>query len=310
MNHLSSISENRTIREFAQGQAQSSIAPVADFLAPTVAVPTMSGRYKVYDEKNRFRIPQTLRALGGPATILRFEATDATFTCNPHALDCPIDNLESLEQEGLEDAMKEGAIACAEIAALAHEKAVVDLALAAAGAGTDKTWDDTNDPVDEIDTQILNVIKAAAYGSAMGVGLLFGANAWRILKNNPSVRARFGLGSGKDNTIVPTDANVSQLFCASPKVRTSYMVYDTAPEGKSKALSFVLDNQILIFARKQNPDRRDPSFMKTFRLRDRFMVPGSYPTQDGRGEVAKFDWSCDPRVTNAAAVVRLNITKG
>jgi hypothetical protein len=36
------------------------------------------------------------------------------------------------------------------------------------------------------------------------------------------------------------------------------------------------------------------------------MVPGSYVREDGRAEVAKFDWSEDIAVTNSAAAVRLN----
>ncbi len=53
---------------------------------------------------------------------------------------------------------------------------------------------------------------------------------------------------------------------------------------------------MLIFARKAQPTRRDPSFMKTFRLMNQFMVPGSYMRDDGRVEVAKFDWSEDVKV--------------
>jgi hypothetical protein len=48
--------------------------------------------------------------------------------------------------------------------------------------------------------------------------------------------------------------------------------------------------------------------MKTFRLMGKYMVPSSYLRDDGRVEVAKFDWSEDIRVTNAAAVVRLNVS--
>ena len=70
----------------------------------------------------------------------------------------------------------------------------------------------------------------------------------------------------------------------------------------------MLDNVVLIFARKPSPTRRDPSFMKTFRLMDKWMVPGSYMRDDGRVEVAKFDWSEDVQVTNAPAAVRLNIS--
>src|SRR5512137_2528610 len=116
MSRLSEISASPTLREFAQGAAQSSIMPVADFLAPTVEVATSTGRFKSYTEKHRFHIPDTLRTLGGRASELRFEA------------------------EGLENMLREGAVAVAEVAALAHEKSVIDAALTAVGAGTDKAW--------------------------------------------------------------------------------------------------------------------------------------------------------------------------
>jgi hypothetical protein len=285
--------------------------PVADFLAPTVEVPTSVGRFKCYTEKHRFHIPDTLRTLGGRASELRFEATDATFNCEPHALDYPVDNLEQLEADGLENMLREGATAVAEVAALSHEKSVIDAALAAVGAGTGMTWNDAADPISDVDDAILSVIKAAKYGSLMGVGLLFGATAWKIFKNQAKVRGRFVVGDGRGKSdlglAVPTEQSASQMFIGSPDVRTSYMIYDSAPEGKAAGIEFLLDNTVLIFARKDAPSRRDPSFMKTFRLMNKFMVPGSYMRDDGRVEVAKFDWSEDVKVTNNAACVRLNV---
>ena len=56
------------MRQFSLGAAQSAMQPVADFLAPTVEVPTSVGQYKEYSEKNRFHIPDTKRAIGGRAT--------------------------------------------------------------------------------------------------------------------------------------------------------------------------------------------------------------------------------------------------
>ena len=312
MSRLSEISASPTLREFAQGAAQSSIMPVADFLSPTVEVPTSTGRYKVYTEKHRFHIPDTLRTLGGRAAELRFEVGDATFNCEPHALDYPVDNLEQLEAEGLENMLREGAVAVAEVAALAHEKTVIDAALAAVGAGTSKTWNSSADPISDVDDAILNVIKAAKYGSLMGVGILFGATAWKIFKNQEKVRGRFvvGNGGGKANLglAVPTEQSASQMFIGSPDVRTSYMIYDSAAEGIAESVSFLLDTAVLVFARKDAPTRRDPSFMKTFRLMNKFMVPGSYMRDDGRVEVAKFDWSEDVQVANSSACVRLNIS--
>ncbi len=310
MSRLQSISTSPTLKEFAQGAAQESIMPVADFLAPTVPVPTSTGRFKKYSEKNRFRIPNTLRTLGGRATELRFEATDATFNCEPHALDYPVDNLEQLEAEGLEDTLREGAVAVAEVAALAHEKTVIDKALEAVGAGTAKTWNSSADPVKDVDEAIMTVIRKCGYGSLMGVGVLYGATAWSVFKNAEKVRNRFivGKGSAGLGLAVATEDTAGQLFLGNPDVRTSYMVFDSAPEGKDADFNFILDNTVLIFARKSNPTRRDPSFMKTFRLMNKWMVPGSYVRDDGRVEVAKFDWSEDVQITNAAVAVRLNIT--
>ena len=310
MSRLSDISASPVLREFAQGAAQSAIMPVADFLAPTIEVPTSVGRYKKYTEKDRFRIPNTLRSIGGRATELRFEVTDETYNCEPHALDYPVDNLEKLESGDLENALREGAVAVAEVAALAHEKSVIDAALAAAGEGTGKTWDASADPVADVDAAILDVIKAAKYGSLMGVGVLFGASAWVLFKNQAAVRGRFVVGNGgKGGSLaVPTEGTASNLFVGSPEVRASYMVYDDAAVGVADSMKFLLDTTVLVFAHRPNPTRRDPSFMKTFRLMGKYMVPSSYVRDDGRVEVAKFDWSEDVRVTNSAAVKRLVVS--
>lgn len=304
---LASISSSPTLREYAQGAAQQAIQPVADFLAPTVSVATSIGKYKVYTEKNRFHIPDTFRGIGGRATEVSFEVDDVTYNCQPHALDYPVDHLEKLEQNGIANALQEGATMIAEIAALSHEKAVIDAALDAAGSGSNLDWTSgsATDPVDDIDVAILSVIKAAKYGSLMGVGVLFGASAWRIFKNNEDVRVRY-ISAEHRLAAVPTESDARALFVGNADVRTSYMVADTAAEGLAENASFLLDDSVLVFARTPNPTRRDPSFMKTFRLMDQFMAPGSYLREDGRVEVAKFDWSEDVKVTNSTAVVRLN----
>jgi len=298
------------LREFAQGAAQSAVQPVADFLAPTVEVPTSIGRYKIYTEKNRFAPPDTSRAIGGRATVLSFDAADATYNCQPNALDFPIDYLEQIEEAALTNALMEGATIVAEVAALVHEQNVINAAVSATSAtAVAKTWSGTtgSDPVDDIDQEILNVIKAARYGSLMGVGVLFGAGAWRLFKNATNVRSRF-VAAGDDAIPNVTSADATKLFVANPEVRTSYMVVDTTKEGLAPNISFLLDTSVLVFARLQNPTRRDPSFMKTFRLMGNYMVPGSYLRDDGRVEVAKFDWSEAVAITNSTAGQLLTVS--
>ena len=310
MPSLASITSSPMLKEFAQGAAQSAVQPVADFLAPTVEVPTSIGRYKIYTERNRFIPPDTTRAIGGRATVLSFNATDATFNCVPNALDFPIDYLEQIEEAALTNALMEGATIVAEVAALVHEQNVINAALSAtAPTALNKTWSGTNgsDPVDDLDQQILAVIKAARYGSLMGVGVLFGASAWRIFKNATNVRSRFvAAGDSAIPNVVPAEA--TKLFVGNPEVRTSYMVVDNSKDGLAPSIGFLLDTSVLVFARLQNPTRRDPSFMKTFRLMGNYMVPGSYVRDDGRVEVAKFDWSEAIAVTNSAAAQLVNVS--
>lgn len=293
------------LREYAQGAAQQNVQPVADFLAPTVNVSTMVGRFKSYTEKHKFKIPNTLRGIGGRAVELSFDVTDKTYNCEPHALDFPVDNLERDESD-LESVLQEGAEIVAEAAGLSHERNVLDVALASLGTGTNVTFGATDDPIDIIDGYILSTIKAARYGSLMGIGIIFGATAWKKFKNNKNVAGKFIVGSGAPKaTNIPTLDNVGQLFLANPEIRNTFMVYDTSVEGKTDSINFMLDNDVIIFARRPQPTRRDPSFMKTFRLSNRWMQPGSYTRDDGRVEVAKFDWSEDIQVTNSGAGVRL-----
>jgi hypothetical protein len=307
MGKLDSISPNPVMREYAQGAAQSAILPVADFIAPPVEVATSVGQYKSYTEKNRFHIPDTARAIGGPATQLSFEASDLTYNCKPHALDFPVDNLEAIETAQLENMLMEGARAVAEVAALSHEKTVVDAALAAAGAGTDLTLG-TDDLVDGLDDQLLAMAKVAKYGSIMNIGIVFGATAFKSWKNDVSVKNRYNGGiRGNQRMISPGIDDVSGLLVGNPDARVTYTVYDANGPGEADSINFVLDNSILVFARNPSPSRRDPSFMKTFRLAGQWMVPGSYMSPDGRVEFAKYDWSEDVKVTNSAAVSRINL---
>lgn len=300
----SSLSSNPTLRTFAQGAAQSAVRPVANFLAPAVPVPTMVGQYKEYDAKNRFRVPNTKRGLGGQAVRIGFDASDKSYNCQPHALDFPMDNLEKLEMDQMLSMARYGATLVADVAALAHERDVITKALDAAGAGTDSDFTSSSvDPVAIIDAAILDTIKAARNGARVKV--LMGATAWLRAKNNANVTKRLVANTKTQVASVDLAAFRSLLF-SEPEVQMSLMVEDTAAEGLDDSISFLLDTAILVFASNDNPTTLDPSFMKTFRLDGQWMVPGAYSTEDGRGEVLKMDWSEDVKVTNSAAVARIN----
>jgi hypothetical protein len=298
---LAALAAKTTIRQYAQGAAQEATAPVADFLAPTVEVSSDTGYFKKYTEKSRFRVPDTRRAIGGRATELGFDASDATYNCKPNALDVPIDQLEKdASDEAGENLLQEASDLGAEVGGLSHEKTVVDLAVTTLTPGVANIdFAAGTDVIDQLDQRLIAIVKAAQYGSLMGVGLLFGPTFFRRLKNHPSIKGRFPIG--KKEIVNPTVEDILSLFIFKPEARLSAMVYDKAPEGKAADIDFILDDKLIVFARKQNPTRRDPSFMKTFRRRGAWMAPRVYSRDDGRVEVAALDWSEDVQVTNSAA---------
>lgn len=295
---LATLSGRPTIQEYAQGAARDATSLLADFIAPTVPVSKHTGKYKEYDLETRFKIPETLRGLGGSATVLAFDRADKEYNCAPHALDTPLDDIEIEEAEG-EDLLREASDDAAWLAGLAHEKKVVDTALSAAGAASGGVWSDPDgdvDPVAEVNTAIVDVIKAAAGGN-IEVGIVMDPTIMLAFFAHNAVKGYF---PGME-AVAPTLENMQRLFVGRTKAQVSFLVTDTAPVGKSKAVNWLMAAKMLVFARSSNPTRRDPSFMKTFRLRNRWMTVGTYRKPDDRGEVVKLDWSEDVKVTNSPA---------
>lgn len=306
MSKLASISSDPILVEYSQGAAQTATSSVADFIAPTVPVGTSVGRFKKYTVKSRFHIPETRRAPGGRATQIGFTAEDANYNCAPHALDFPVDMLEQAEAPELMNLLQEGADICSQVGALAHERAVITTALTALGAGTALAITANDDIIGQLDANILSVIKSAKMGAFMNVGVVFGAGAWRVTKNHASVRGRL-LANGKKDLANVSLEDFGNMLISKCDSRVALMCYDDAPEGLAEDVKFVLDGDIIVFARVAQPTRFDSSFMKTFRLRNQWMKPGTYMRDDGRAEVAKFDWSEDVQVTNSSAGIRRTV---
>ncbi|MBI5768756.1 MAG: hypothetical protein HZA93_13240 [Verrucomicrobia bacterium] len=303
-NRIASLGTNPVLRNFARDASQSAIRPVADFLAPSVEVPTLTGKYKIYDAKHRYKRPDTRRSPNGVATRIGFTAQDANYNLEPKALDFPIANVETLNDEGLLNQAKYGTTLLADAAGLDHEAEVINTALAAVGAGTDANFEANGyDPIKVLDGLILDVMKLAKNGA--GVRMLFGPTAYLRTKNNASVLGRFNGGAGKALK-VPSLDDIRAMLLGNPEVQMAMMVQDTAAEGAAEAINFLLDDQIIVFACNPTPNTMDASFMKTLRLMGQWMKPGSYKSTDERDDVLKMDWIEQILVTNSVAAKRLN----
>lgn len=301
---LRSLSTNPTLRNFAQDSSQSAIRKVANFLAPSVEVPAMTGQYKTFDAKHRYKRPITRRGDDGRATRIGFSAADPSFNLAPNALDFPIPNVATLDDGGLLNYAKYGAVLLSDAAGLAHEGETIDKALAAVGAGTDYNFTNAGvKPIDLLDAAVLAVKKLAKNGA--GVKILFGTTALLRTRQNPDTKARFVAGS-KEGRVSPQLEDMSSLIFGNPTVEMADMVEDKAAEGLAADIQFMLDDAIIIFASNETPTTMDPSFMKTFRLMGQWMVPGTYESEDKRDNILKMDWHEQIVVTNATAAIRIN----
>jgi hypothetical protein len=309
-NRLRDLSTNPTIVNFAQDASQAAIRKIANFLAPSVEVPSMTGQYKIFDAKHRYKRPNTRRSNDGRATRIGFTAQDAWYNLEPNALDFPIPNIEALDDAAVLNYAKYGATLLADSSGLAHEGETIDKALAAVGAGTDYNFTSGGvKPIDLIDAAVLAVKKLAKNGATIKV--LFGTTAFLRTRQNADTKARFtggkgGAAQGGASVVTPQLADMSGLIFTNPAVEMSDMVEDKAAEGLAEDIQFMLDEAILIFASNDVPNTMDPSFMKTLRLMGQWMVPGSYESEDRRDNILKMDWHEQILVTNAPAAIRIN----
>lgn len=311
MNRIQQLAATPLITNFAITASQNAIRPVGKFIAPICEVPDITFRYKVYTDKNRYRVPDTKRQPNGKVTRLGFSADDATSILEANALDFPIPNVEGLSDQQLQFAIMEAQSILADSSALALENEIVSAAKTAAKASAlskaiDYT-DDGVDPISDMDDLILEVSKAAKNGAPIKV--LFGTTKFKQFRNNKQVKSRYIVASGGGKggssnvgTISPNIEDVGGLLINNPNVQLSMMVIDTAAEGAAEKIDFLLDDMVIVFASNDTPNRMDPSFMKTFATMGGFFKPGSYTTEDQRDQVLKMDWTTLPKVTNTAAV--------
>ena len=304
------LSAQPMLQQYAQDAAIANVQRIADFLSPTVEVPGMHGRFWIHDKETPLRIPNTNRGVGGTATQVRFGDAKGSYDCEPHALDTPLDELEinEADQNGYGSIVQERADVIAWMGGLSHENRVLEIATAALGAGSEVAWGANGDPVSDLNDAMFDIVKNVLGGSTTELRMLIGADVWKRMHTHPKLLERLpngGTGKGKKGVKSLSLEDFGKMLALKADANVSLSVYDAAAEGQDANLQWTFANGIVLFAANPTPNRMDPSFMKTFRLRGHWMKLGEYEKEDGRGRVIKFDWSCDPEVANADAATLL-----
>lgn len=316
---MSQLKISEHVKQYASGAAQraAGILKVANMIAPLVPVSGAYIKYTAYSLQNAFRV-QDFRLSNGDARQLQTGGSEVFKELEAYGIDVPVTDHEvalATGANGADGIVMDKSDIAAQVGALSWANTVNQLAVAAAGAGTDLSVATSGiDLVDEIDQRIIDVRKATKCGDLCPVRIVIGPTAMRRLKNHTSVKSRYigqqsKAGPKGDTGITSlTEGQAMSLFMGNPDFLISWITYDAADEGATESASFLIDDAVLIFSAADAPTTLDPSFMKTFHQRDKWMIPDSYIKENKRGKVLKFDWTALPVVTNSAAIKRVNIT--
>lgn len=298
---------NPTLTNYAQGVAQDRRSALADFLAPIVPVSASIGQYKRFNSKNAFATYNTARAIGGPATRIKFEADDPTFNCKPQALEIGIDDAErdaagAGDPLGMEQAKLDTLISNSVISR--EDKVVTAVKAGILAVGGKGVWSSVaNDPVAEIDEQILAI--ATATGQ-MPNAIAFGVGAWSVFRNHPKVVAR---QPGAELIGLTTEQGARMMINPGVEIRIGIMSKDAAKWGNAKNAANIVGLEVFLFLRSAAPNQYDPSFAKTFTI-GAGLVAGvrEYRDESARSDIYAMDWSEDIQVVSTECARRLTIS--
>jgi len=177
-------------------------------------------------------------------------------------------------------------------------------AVATTGGATSKTWNAAANPISDLRAEIKTIAKLA--GGKQNVRLLFGCDAWEIMVD----QAKLAGGTSYPYQVVDEAVIARLLGIPAANITVTYLQVVSSAQGVTTTTStdLLTAAELWIFAASSNPNRRDPSFIKTFFMQYNGAPYYVYqfkphPLFERRG-LAYYDYIS---VTNSAAVKRLTI---
>jgi hypothetical protein len=296
---------NQTLTNFAAGIANDTASSLAEFIAPTVPTGAQHGQFKVFSDSDAFKVYNTARAVGGPATRIEFNASDAFFNCKPQGLAIAIDDSErdpGADPLAIERAKIRTLVINTETG---HEAKVFDLIKSVkAATGSVGVWSSAdNDPIAEIDAQIEAILTETGQ---MPNRIALGVGAWKVIKNHAKVLAR---QPGSVNQGVTMSQFAGMLLNPEIEVRVGVMSRDLSKAGKAANKSNIVGNEVFIFIGSNNPTPYDPSFAKTFKVSSTAVTAVTeYRDDSCHSDVFETQWSEDIQVVSTVCARRITVS--
>lgn len=307
---------NWPLTTFAQGYMQDRLAAyrLANLLVPIVQVTAAAGTFKKFDDRNSFLTIDTHRGVGGTAKRLKFEATDDTYNCEPHALEIGEDDFEAALAGSAAGGLSAELISQGKIKSLlsrkatAYAKRAVDFAFAALTPVADRgNFSNADiDPIDQIDEQLEAL--SLDVSSTENITILMSLNVWRAIRSNPKVKARVGIA--KNAEISLTKDQFLQALLYPVNLEVSAVAATATKWGQTTvSKSFVVGSYLCLLQTLPNPTIYDPSAFKCFSTSSALVdAVRDYREESARSDIHAVDWSEAMKQTSTLSARLLAIT--
>jgi len=306
---MSTPAATPTLTQYAKGLFQETSSPLADALAPVVQTGAASFSVIAYAKRSGFQVPNARRAIGGDSKAVATDGEKVSLQLHPYGLHDTIDEHES-ELAG--DDAGRSLLRQARVGNLVSQAGNSRLSetlttLRDGVSATAEVWGSSDDPVADIDAQILSI--ANTIGKTPN-RIVFSLGAWSIFKNASAVKSRITAGNTKTKSAVVNVDDVASLFLnPNMEAMVGTAITDAKLNATSSKANALTDTnaEVWIYFTEDNVNQFDASAFKTFRIG---MNPfsGVITTPKIYGERIDVKWTEAPYVNNAAAAARLTVT--
>jgi hypothetical protein len=256
---------------------------IANQVLPIVSVKKESDKYYIYDKRDRFAVPNTLRAPKTESKQASWNVGTDDYSCEEHALNDLIDDREYANADKPLDVKRDTIENLTDLLLLAQEKRVADLVFSTTNitnnttlTGTDQ-WNDAanSDPIGDIVTAKQTVHSNIFLQPNT---LILGKEVFDILTQHPDILDRY---KWTKEGIITADM-LAKLF-GFDRVLVGEAGYDSANEGQTEDIDYVWGKDALIAYIEPRPSLRRPSLGYTFQARP-------FQVRSARIETKHSDW--------------------
>lgn len=301
------IQHNRLLTGYAVGLPNRFRSDLTRHICPRVPV-GQAFEYKVYDEHNKFDIPDTRRAEGSEGAYINENARLESDATEARALNGVVDQrvIDASEEVGI-PLVQRKMTSIVQMTERETHKRVVDAVDANATAGG--TFASASDDfVTFLDDEISAFMLANRIEDPMDVRITLGQGAWTTIRNSEAVKARRSGGGVKGGV---TLNELQNLLAFDSKAMISTIITQSNKTQKNKASNQyerIWNNQVILTIGRDGMHEDDNSFIKQFYHDASWMKLRAWQSGSGRIMNIGLDYEDKIKVTNPLGAKKFTVS--